>query len=76
MLISVDKKFSNEVCKHWGIIDAGTVLLIRQSYEENEIKYVIPKAPCPYLHGHDIVFPRLQAKFIRFQKSWPKAGSL
>mgnify|MGYP003717410887 CR=1 FL=1 len=37
MLISVDKKFSNEVCKHWGIIDAGTVLLIRQSYEENKI---------------------------------------
>ena len=43
MLISVDKKFSNEVRKHWGIIAAGTVLLIRQSYEENKIKYVMPK---------------------------------
>ena len=43
MLISVDKKISNEVCKHWGIIDARTVLLIRQSYEENIIKYIMPK---------------------------------
>ena len=43
MLISVDKKFSKEVRKHWGIIDAGTVLLIRHSYEGNKIKYVTPK---------------------------------